>query len=399
MFPKITLAVGVAMTMLMCAAVTAAAKDAPAYNDISKIRCVCSYTPGSAAARGVDAWRRDLDGMKAAGFNTVWLVNVWQAFVPNVDTGEYILAETNMLRTVCREAKKRNMKVMLVLGYVGEGWAPKGIDEQIWPLTDDGFNHYKEFVGSMAALTRDFNNVIFMLSNEEILSGTILYTPDKRPECVEAFRAWARSVNPDVDYWNQRWNTRYTWDNLSPVSTTQRHTWQCWLDHWRWAMSTLGPKLPELVQAIRSEKPDAIVGFHDFLVYPEIADINESSVPNPDPFNFYSSGYYYGGSNSDEEIDKGIKALSDHIAVMRRLVANRPFFLGELGANIRMSGDDGQKKFLEKALAVLGRENMGWSVWNWRYYPQGPNKDYFSLLDESGKPRPALTAMIKANKE
>jgi len=379
------LAIGLALFGM----IAAAQADVPPFYPIGRTWSVSNYIPDPKASYDLEVWKHDLDGMRRSGFNTVWMVNVWAEFMPSVSPPAFNEDRLRWLQEVCKEAKAREMNVMLVLGYVGEGWGPKGVDEQVWFIVPEQFALYRSFIRRMAAATKAFDNVFYLLASEELLSATILYQPAKRSECVESFRTWAYSIQPDVSYWNRRWGTSFTWDTLSPANTTNRKRWESWADHNRWFAWLLRLRLPDLTGVIRSEKPEAIIGFHDFLLDPVLKP-TEGPIPSPNPFNFYSLGWYWDAARKD--VAGNLKGMQERIRLARRLYPKLPLWMGELGADISQVGEAGQKEWLQSAARLLQRQNIGYSVWNWRHYIQG-GKQVFSLLREDGTPRPALEAL------
>jgi len=364
---------------------------------LARWRCVSNYIPYPQMNYDIAIWKRDLADIKSAGFNAVWLVNVWAEFQPSLEPPTWEESRIRWLREVCRMAKEKNLTIILVLGYVGEGWAPKGLDAEVWPLLPDQLQHYIAFLRRMVRETRDFPNVVYLLASEEILPATLLYNPDRRSECVSAFKNWAKSRNPDIDYWNKRWGKSFSWETFKPLPTKERSRWEIWMDHYLWFASILREILPKMIQAIREERPDAKVGFHDFLLDPVLPPPSpeETSLPNPNPFDFYSLGYYL---DPQKSLLENLSLMQEKIDLARRLYPQLPLWMGELGADVEAVGEKKQRDWLSLAISSLKEQGIGYSIWNWRHYIERGTSS-FSLLREDGSPRPALKVVKKLNEE
>lgn len=168
-------------TLLLTSLATASAGTFDV-DQIPAIRSVSNYLFGEDPLN-LEAWERDLDGMKVAGFNTVWIVNVWAAFQPDADGG-YETEKLEWLRGVCRAASERDMEVLLVVAYIGEGWGPAGVDVPVWPLVPKHRAQHVRYLRWLAEGVAEFDNVFYLLCTEEILPATLLYRPDERPECI-----------------------------------------------------------------------------------------------------------------------------------------------------------------------------------------------------------------------
>jgi len=368
---------------------------------VPRVSCVCNYLFGEDEFN-LATWEHDLDGMKAAGFNTVWVVNVWAAFQPEAG-GEYRQDRLEWLRAVCRAAKARDMNVLLVVAYIGEGWGPQGVDVPVWPLIPQHRAQHARYLRWLSAGVADFDNVFYLLCTEEILPATLLYRPNERPECARAFRSWAHRTNPNIAYWNDRWKTDYTWDNLRPAAIGERKTWQTWQDHGRWFSYLMSQLLPPMTAAIREGDPDAVIGFHDFLIDPAIP---EEGFDRPQPglcnFDFFSLGYYYDHGKSFEE---NLKGLTDRMDIARATYAETPFLCGEIGLPIRLTSPDTikadeelQVRWYREALGYLREQRWGYSVWCWRTVVKGEESSLALLRAEDKSPRPALAVIGEVNR-
>ncbi|MBM3473681.1 MAG: hypothetical protein FJX75_10475 [Armatimonadetes bacterium] len=387
--------------MLMTGLLTTHAALAFDAEQIPRVNSVCNYL-FEEDEWDLGSWERDLEGMEAAGFNTVWVVNVWAAFQPDAD-GEYRQDRMEWLQGLCRAAKARDMNVLLVVAYIGEGWGPKGVDVPVWPLIPQHRAQHLRYLKWLSEGVGSFDNVLYLLCTEEILPATLLYRPNERPECVASFRSWAHRANPDIASWNERWKTEYAWDTLRPAATTERRTWQTWQDHNRWFSYLMGQLLPPMTAAIREGDPDAVIGFHDFLIDPAIP---EEGPERPQPglcgFDFFSIGYYYVHEKSFEE---NLKGLTDRMDAASAAYAETPLFCGEIGLPVRLDSPETTKadeelqvRWYREALGKLRERRFGYSVWCWRTVVKGETSSLALLRAEDKSPRPALAAIGEVNR-
>jgi hypothetical protein len=381
----------------------AVAQPAAAFevDTIPRVSSVCNYL-FQEDEWDLDAWKRDLDGIKAAGFNTVWVVNVWAAFQPDAD-GEYRQDRMDWLRGLCRAAKARDMNVLLVVAYIGKGWGPRGVDVPVWPLIPKHRAQHLRYLSWLAGGVAEFDNVFYLLCTEEVLPATLLYRPSERSESIASFRSWAHRTNPDIAYWNGRWKTDYTWDNLRPAATTERKTWQTWQDHNRWFAYLMSQLLPPMTAALREGDPDAVIGFHDFLLDPAIP---EGGTERPQPglcgFDFFSIGYYY---RHDQSFEENLKGLTDRMNAASAAYAETPLFCGEIGLPVRLDSpevikadEELQVRWYREALGLLRQRRFGYSVWCWRTVVKGEKSSLALLRPEDRSPRPALEVIGEVNR-
>jgi hypothetical protein len=216
---------GIGSLSIAAAAVglTSAVTAAPPFTDIAAVRCVINYIPDAKQNYNLARWENDLNGIKAAGFNAVWMVNVWAEFEPGVEPATWNEQRIAWLHEVCEAARRRNLRLCLALGYVGEGWQPRGIDARAWLLRPAEFARYLQYLRRIVRETRQFPNVFYLVMSEELLSTALLVHPQECPEAVGSFRAWTRKANPDTAHWNARWGTDFTWASLRPLDASERN--------------------------------------------------------------------------------------------------------------------------------------------------------------------------------
>jgi len=391
----------VLLQLLCCFGTTVVQAPVADAGELGDVACVSNYI-FSADSYDVDAWKRDLDGMRRAGFDTVWMVNVWAALQPSVLSPRFDEERIAAMREICAAARERGMKLLLVLCYVGEGWGPRGLDVPVWPLIASHRRQHVRFLRRMARETRDFENVFYLLCTEEILPATLLYSPSQRSECVDAFRAWARESNPDIAYWNDRWGTDFSWADLSPQDTTDRKKWQSWADHNAWFAHLMRELLPPMVAAIRDERPDAIIGFHDFLLSPGLGPTRDDvGMPYEPVFDFSSIGYY---ARPELSMEENLTGLRERVELSRSLYPGLPVFVGETGFPVditspeaRRTGEERACEWYGRALSYLRTEGIGYSVWCWRTVVPTAEISH-SLYREDDSRTPMLDVIARINR-
>lgn len=383
---------------LLCAPVSGfAAIDLPA------VRCVSNYLVATDDEYDVLAWKHDLERMKHAGFNTVWIVNIWKGYQPKVNPPTWREDRLTALREICAAAKERDMNVLLVPAYIGEGWGPEGVDAAVWPLVEKQRQQHLAYLRRVARETRDFPNVFYLLCSELILPATVIIKPNTREESVTSFRSWARQANPDIAYWNQRWDTNFTWENLGPLDTKHRLRQEAWADHARWNAAIVRSVLPPMVTVIREEKPGAMIGFHDFHMPAKIIGLTAldgAFDPASKRFDFYSIFYYYDPGLTNG-VEGNLSALREQVERARELYPGVPLFVGELGmavqktlAEKRREEEARQADFLTRAVKYLEQESIGYSLWCWRAVVPKSEQTH-SLIREDGTMTTALRKLIE----
>jgi hypothetical protein len=365
------------------------------------VRCVINYIPDAKQNYNLARWEGDLDRIKTAGFNAVWMVNVWAEFEPGVEPATWNEDRIAWLHEVCEAARSRNLRLCLALGYVGEGWQPRGIDGRAWLLRPAEFARYLQYLRRVVRETRQFQNVFYLVMSEELLSTALLVHPQECPEAVGSFRAWTAKANPDIAHWNARWGTDSAWASLGPLDASERKRIEAWQDAARWQSYVLRPRLArltaggraEIAAAIRAERHNAIVGYHDFLLDPVLAlDAADAHLPASSQFNFHSFPFYYQPSQTMEE---NLRALREKLAEARRLYPKLPLWAGELGADSSKCGEQAQADWFRQAIPALREAGAGYSVWAWRDH--SATGEQLALLREDGSARPALAGLKELN--
>ena len=272
----------------------------------------------------------------------------------------------------------------------------------VWPLVPKHRAQHLRFLRWIAEGVGEFGNVFYLLCTEEILPPTVLYRPNERPESIAAFRSWAHRTEPDVAYWNERWGTEYTWETLVPHATTERKTIQTWQDMNRWFTALMREYLPPMCTAIRDGDPDAVIGFHDFLIDPAVSQpAEERPKASTCGFDFFSIGYYW---RTTTDLEGNMKALRDRVEAARLYHPELPLLCGEIGMAVRKEpvadrdeDEATQVEWFTEALGYLVDENAGYSLWAWRTVV--PHADATQALhrEADGSPRPALEVVEEIN--
>ena len=157
-----------------------------------------------------------------------------------------------------------------------------------------------------------------------------------------------------------------------------------------------------MVAAVREGRPGAVVGLHDFLT-PIGLDLTaaDGALATPNPFDFYSIGYYYDHSLKDG-LQGNLAELCKRVESVRAMYPTMPLFCGELGLDVptdpaeaRRSSEALQTDFLAGATEYLRQQGVGFSLWCWRTVVKGAPRTH-SLIREDGSETPALAKLRDA---
>ncbi len=374
------------------ATLTAGAWAAP--RDVAReMRELRSFTfydaPMSWEAWDFAKYEKGLNDMKAAGANTVWLVLPWVQFqpkaLPKPTWNETSLAN---LDKAVGLAESKGMKAILPLCYLGVGWSPEGIDPRVWCLDKRYYRAFEAYaVGFVGRLVKRHKNMLFLLYTE----GSIPDIPSLRdiPVCGADFRAWCKRVNPDLAFWNARWKTSFTWDNLEPLAP-KGATQERWDDYWRWSADIMVRRHGEL--AVKLKKliaGRALLGYHDFCLVTFDWGKGESPIPKKNPYDFLSMVHYCNPQMTP--VADIAKQMGEEAARFRKLYPKTPLIMGESGADAFTFGDEVQAKAARTTIETARRLKIGMNWWMWQDFPCADKvQGSFGVLKESGEPRPTL---------
>lgn len=286
-----------------------------------------------------------LPDLRAAGFNTVWLVLPWWELEPRPldDPPAWDEDGFGRLRALLDAIAARRMHAIVGLDYLGRGWSPEGIDPCGWVAQPRMERAFEDYVRGFLERIRGYDDVVFPL----------LFTETALP-CSHPY---ARAV--------------------SSAATLRR------------TLGSLPSRLPRGLRAAFR------IGYHDnTLINLGWAD-GRSPIASPREFDFLSFTAY----GLERESRTGIaRALAARVGRFRALYPRVPLLIGELGASRCAGGAANQARVDVAIVSWALRHRFGFNVWHWR-----PVRDEdtcrvgasraLSLTSARGKPEPALRAV------
>jgi hypothetical protein len=234
----------------------------------------------------------------------------------------------------------------------------------------------------------------------------LLYTEDCNPYIrhlqqnrvtIEGFRQWCRERNGEIAYWNKRWGTDYTWDNLMPLGTKENSKTRQ-TDYWRWSAAILRERHGHLAQRIKQlVGPHALVGYHDWCIIPFNYADGESPLPEKNPYDFLSISRYYGYDFPGGQ--KGFEqSIDGAIANSRQKYPALPLAMLECGTASYEVGFGGQAEIVDILLQKATSEKIGINIWMWQDFLGKANtltECSFGFLTPAGAHKPAYEVLNK----
>ena len=376
-----------------------------------EIQSVRSFTYYDGSGDASSKWREfdlgkfsaDLDGMKAVGANTVWLVLPWYNFQPvALPQPVWDNKAVQKLNDAVGLAENKGMRVILPLCYLGPSWSPEGIDAHVWVLDKtmyEAFSTYAlELIGKLAA----HKNIMYFLYTEG--SEPTISILRKNKLTIDGFREWARKRNPDIAYWNKRWEANFTWetmlplpsDNSFPPGASQKAIEAYWTDHWRWCGSLMVERHGELARKIKAlVKDNALLGYHEYSLINRDWGKGESPIPKENPYDFLSFVHYT--DLKEYPVETTLKDMAEKVARFRKRYPQMPLMLGESGANTYEMGFRDQAKVAKMVLDFAAKEKIGVNWWMWQdFICPDLIQSSFGLLTPAGKQKPVYDVFKKA---
>lgn len=319
---------------------------------------------------------RDLQNIKAHGFNTVLLVSGWSRFNPKplANPPVYNQAAFDDLKAILALLKSNNMKAILPLNYL-EGGAPEGIIN-LPP-------------GSQPRC--DF------LANEVKFNSFVAYVT----EYLTQIQEYSGMVYPMVFSENSECNiANYDWTNPAKRKELTQLL-----------RSTLGNIPSKLPITLRSK---FIFGYYDAAIVRHMVQSGETGdtpIAKPNPFNFLATGgYYVEGEHSDQEI---VSSVSSAINEFRRSFPTEPLLIFEFGQSTcpqtkkyaNLSLEENQTRVLTTQVKLFKSLNLGFNIWGWTDTSYSGNCPVFAgstvvnegyglgLTQANQSFKPALTAL------
>jgi hypothetical protein len=375
-----------------------AAEPASVAERITSIRGITYYTYGTEWEHfDLPQFELALNDLKQLGVNSVWLILPWKSFQPGaLPTPTWNEEALKRLDLAVGMIEQHGMNAILPLCYLGPGWEPQGIDARVWTLDDRMYKAFTEYAFTFIGRLASHKNILYLLYTE----GCEPYIDTVRnyPIAVEAFRAWCKSVNPKLEYWNQRWDTKFAnWEAVLPIGYTSGDANPARFDdHWRWCASILRERHAPLAREIRKKiKGQALLGYHDYSLIAQDWARGESPITADIPYDFLSIAGYYGLANASFEQYK--TSIVEIVARCRTRYPQLPFAMLETGATTYEVGFQGQADAMNYILEMSRKQHFGVNFWMYKDF-QCPDLSQaaFGLYTPQGKPKPSLDAVKQA---
>ncbi len=264
----------------------------------------------------------NLQKIKAAGFNTVWLYMVWSKFEPQaLPTPIYNDQNFENLKNTLALLKANNMKAILPMNYLwGRGndgrSHPIGINDDSWlkdPVQYAAFESYmKEFLTRIS----EYSDTVYILLFTE---GTNTIVSPYSPEAHAAL--------------------------LRP---------------------TLGSLPKRLPTELRSK---FLIGYHDDSLIDKLSvPLSKSILPIEDPISFdFLSFNNYGTVQRNLNASQVINEMNQQVSRYKKYYPNTPLILGEFGASScpQYGNEDTQAETDRLLINYAINNNFGFSLWGY----------------------------------
>tara|TARA_Y100000310_G_scaffold321043_1_gene378142 strand:- start:3988 stop:5697 length:1710 start_codon:yes stop_codon:yes gene_type:complete len=294
-------------------------------------------------------------------------------------------------------------------GYLGHSWDI---------LTDENKKEaYLVFHEELGRIMKDKPNILYYKHAFESLYIKFPWGRDT-PKNVEMWQKFLQDKNPDLSYWNTRWDENYAdWESVELVAS-DHSSWdgywnqkgeepyksskEKWGDYYRFLLLGIhkdgdyGLSLSEIEDALQKYDTDAILAFKNFKPsrFKWESDLTDAELA--DIFSFGSViplGYY-----PKDSTDIGGQGLIDYINDVKALTS-KPIIIWESGVSTYEFTEEEQKTWIENLDAISKQEGLiGYNIWMHQdSYPkigvsQG-KEDLFGLKDEGGNPKPAWNVL------
>lgn len=385
-------AVPLALLLAACIAVSANAQT----RSISDIRSVTWYNGYTSMLESgdVDRFKQDLATMEANGFNSVWLVVLWQDIepvtLPEAQPDEVKLARLDAFMDAAAE---RGFSVIFPLGYFGKGWAPEGIPEDLidfWMLNDTLWEAYTGFANRLVQRYGDRENVLWLLYTENMQPG--LPVGNDNDVAKESFRAYCRRLDEDIASWNARWKSDYaSFDEIGMDDGRFKDGANRWTDHWRWIAEIMRVRFGPLAARMKTTPGwRGRVGYHDGPLITLDWAKGATPIPDDNPYDFLSLTAYMGKDTQEASMEDNRAAHARY----KERYPDMPLMIGEVGVPTDVHDEHTQTSYLSEVVRFCADKGMGFNIWMWRDFESADlEQRSFGLLNKDESPKPALDAL------
>ncbi|MBF0479836.1 MAG: hypothetical protein HQL26_10170 [Candidatus Omnitrophica bacterium] len=296
----------------------AEAKPSLSYQDV---KSVTFYDFGTTPAQQFINLQNELPDIKAAGFNTVWLVNPWADYNPDPLSNPSVYSEKAFadLRKTLALIKSNGMYAIIGLNYLGKGWSPKGIDSSIWLEDPIMYHAFETYVTEFLNRIKDYNETVFIL----------FFTENSEPDHLAPY------------YFNRN-------NNATKLCGLLRQT-----------LGSLPTRLPAQLRSLYS------IGYHDYTLINFNWALGDTPISSPNPFDFLSMVAYGFENMTEHQIADEINLRSSRF---KNLYPGTPLIIGEVGSN-NCEGEINQARVEGAIVSQALKHRFGFNVWGWKAGP------------------------------
>lgn len=277
--------------------------------------------------RGLALFKKQIDSIKAQGFNTVWIggVATWQQLQPT--PGIWDLDALANLKEHLKVLQDKNMRAIFQLNYIGLGYAPQGIDGCTWMNDPAQVQKFTDFVTGLGGQLASYNYMIYYMVFTEQANNCLLARDQANIYKGITLLPGGKSKTVDIE---TQADSQY--EDVHEVNTMLKNS--------------IGRFTKAMPPAVRSQM---YIGIHDaFVSDGQITD--DVPVELPSDFDYVSMAYYpsyqevaafpsdtaigSGGTNTTVGSAAYTKVINNLDTAKSRLMAyfpSTPLLMGEFG--------------------------------------------------------------------
>lgn len=328
-------------------------------------------TVGVDGDRSVALLGKEIDKIKAQGFNTLWMggVAIWSQLQPT--PGVWNEAKFAQLKAHLDLLRSKNMRVIYQLNYVGEGFAPAGIDGCYWFDSPEQVQKFADFTKELAGRLQEYNSSIYYM----------VYTEQTRSCLLKRKLAY---YYPGFYMKSQADSDRVP--ATEPYLTYHRQDGAAMNSVLKNSLGTISSKLPK---ALRNQ---IFIGMHDPTISAGIV-VNDTPFVSPTDFDYFSFPYYptHADASANSNYQFVESTLNTQLARVKSKVPTTPLMLGEFGwpvwngsKMVAVQHSDARNVAYLSMIDWSLRNKIGFNAWMWlpRFIdnPEQEHSDYEESL-------------------
>ncbi|UCF37240.1 MAG: beta-galactosidase [Acidobacteriota bacterium] len=374
-----------------------------------------------------EIWKKDLNQIKALGFNTVRTWVEWTANEPRL--GEYDFSNLELLAELAEEA---GLKLFVQVytdsapDWVGEQWADARFVAQSGEVVPSQsapgycFDHPEvqskilTFYREAAKVAKRHDNFVGwdLWSEPHIINWAIIdYVPNATfcycPSSMKRFRTWLEKRYGSLDGLNRAWYRTFTrWEQVEPPRFGTILSYTDYIDWRMFVQQKLAEDLKLKSDAVKSVDPTKVTTSH--AAVPSLYTSPRWGVGAPDDWLMVESADYWGTSiypkHSFPDRHWSLLTVTSLIDFVRSSGRSKKgFYVGELQAGMGIRGTIVGNPVTadDQRLWVLGMLSRGARAINvYAYYPMnsGYEAGGYGLINLDGSVTPRARAMGKLAK-